>query len=169
MSTIFLCFDISDVLVNEQCRNQNATLKEIWFHFAVLSRTQSQFCSYCIWAPNVFQFALNCWENLKEKNALKLLDQKQLNIFLLLFCCIIYENFIFDSYMSIYYSILLHSSVKNSCLKYASLSLSTAKVLELLPSSAISGVVLKLRWPDFAHYWPPTYPRLSLQRFFLLL
>ena len=80
MSTI-LCFDISNVLVNEWCRNQNATLKEIWFHFAVLSRTQSQFCSYCIWAPNVFQFALNCWENLKEKNALKLLDQKQLNIF----------------------------------------------------------------------------------------
>ena len=103
MSTIFLCFDISDVeavVVNEQCRNQNATSKKIWFHFAALSRTQSQFCSYCIWAPNVFQFALNCWENQRKKNALKLLDQKQLKIFFTTFLLHYYENFIFDSYNS---------------------------------------------------------------------
>ena len=103
MSTIFLCFDISDVeavVVNEQCRNQNATSKKIWFHFAALSRTQSQFCSYCIWAPNVFQFALNCWENQRKKNALKLLDQKQLKIFFTTFLLHYYKNFIFDSYNS---------------------------------------------------------------------
>ena len=79
MSTIFLCFDISDVeavVVNEQCRNQNATSKKIWFHFAALSRTQSQFCSYCIWAPNVFQFALNCWENQRKKNCVEITRSK---------------------------------------------------------------------------------------------
>ena len=96
------------------------------FHFKVLShRTQSQFCSYCIWAPNVFQFALNCWENQRKKNALKLLDEKQLKIF------------------------LLKITVRNMQVY----SLGTTEVLKLLPSSNPKdlmhlGVIFSLHWQD---------------------